>query len=218
MMGGDIYNIVLIGKQASGKGTQADMLSKELGIPHISTGDIFRQIRIEDSDLGRKVKQLIDNGNLVPDEVTNEIVAERLKKPDCEKGFILDGFPRNTYQAEFLDRISRIGYAVLVEITDEEAVKRISARKSCEDCNANYNTIYLKPQLEGICDRCGGKLIIRDDDQPEAIRKRLSIYHGQTKPVLTFYKNKGLLLEIDGEQPIDKVFKDILSAINYINP
>ncbi len=209
------FNIVLIGKQASGKGTQADLLAKELGVPHISTGDIFRQIRTEDTALGRKVKQLIDNGNLVPDEVTNEIVEERLKKPDCKKGFILDGFPRNTYQAGFLDKTTRIDYAVLVEISDAEAIKRIGARRSCIDCKTGYNTVYIKPKKDGLCDKCGGKLIIRDDDKPDAIKQRLKIYHDQTKPVMDFYKRKGIFFEVKGEQAIDKVFADVLVAVGY---
>jgi len=208
------YNILMMGKQASGKGTQADLLAKELNIPHISTGDIFRNIMAEDSERGREMLAIMKSGILVSDEITNKIVAERLKQPDCKNGFILDGFPRNLHQAEFLvEKKISIDHCILVDISDEEAIKRMSSRRVCPVCKASFNTITVKPKVDGVCDACKGKLIIRADDEPEAIKQRLKTYHELTAPVLEFYDNKKTLLKINGEQPIDKVFKDLVGKI-----
>ena len=206
-------NYVLIGPQGSGKGTQAKLISKEYNIPHVSTGDIFREIRAQSTDLGRKIKELIDNGNLVPDEITNQIIAERLGKPDCREGFILDGYPRNIAQAEFLEKNHPVKKVILLEVSEKETVKRMSARRVCSQCKADYNTVYIRPEKEGICDKCGGRLIQRDDDGPEAIKKRLETYRKETAPLISYYDKRGILLKINGEQPIDEVFKDVVAGL-----
>jgi len=208
-----VRNYILIGPQGSGKGTQAKLIAEKYKIPHISTGDIFREMRTEESELGRKVKNLIDNGNLIPDEVTNQIVAVRLSKPDCKKGFILDGYPRNIAQAEFLEKQKPVSKVILLELSENETIRRMGARRICAVCKADYNTIYIKPKKEGVCDRCKGKLIIRDDDRPEAIKKRLEIYKSQTTPLINYYEKKGALFRVDGAQPIEKVLKDIVAGL-----
>jgi adenylate kinase len=206
-------NYVLIGPQGSGKGTQAKLISKEYNIPHVSTGDIFREIRAQSTDLGRKIKELIDNGNLVPDEITNQIIAERLGKPDCREGFILDGYPRNIAQAEFLEKNHPVKKVILLEVSEKETVKRMSARRVCSQCKADYNTVYIRPEKEGICDKCGGRLIQRDDDEPDAIKKRLETYRKETAPLISYYDKKGVLLKVNGEQQIDKMFKDVMVGL-----
>jgi adenylate kinase len=206
-------NYLLLGPQGSGKGTQAKLIAAEYHIPHISTGDIFRGMRAQDSFLGKKVKELIDNGNLVPDEITNQIVAERLAKPDCKQGFILDGYPRNIEQAKFLEQKKSVSKCISVGVSDAESIKRITARRVCSVCKADFNTIYIKPKKEGVCDKCNSKLMQRDDDAPEAVKKRLGIYYKETKPLLDFYEKKGVLLKVNGEQPVDKVFKDIVAGL-----
>jgi adenylate kinase len=182
-------------------------------IPHISTGDIFREMRAQNSALGKKVRGLIDNGNLVPDEITNQIVADRLAKPDCNEGFILDGYPRNIGQAKFLEQKKSVSKCISIEVSDAESIKRITARRVCSVCKADFNTVYIKPKKEGICDKCNGKLLQRDDDTPDAVKKRLEIYYKETKPLLDFYKKKGVLLKVNGEQPVDKVFKDVVAGL-----
>jgi adenylate kinase len=206
-------NYILLGPQGSGKGTQAKLMAAKYNIPHISTGDIFREMRAQNSALGKKVRGLIDNGNLVPDEITNQIVADRLAKPDCKQGFIIDGYPRNIGQAQFLEQKKPVNKYIYVEVSDVESIKRITARRVCSVCKADFNTIYIKPKKEGLCDKCNGKLMQRDDDTPEAVKKRLEIYYKETKPLLDFYKKKGVLLKVNGEQPIDKVFKDIVAGL-----
>ncbi|MBN1793017.1 adenylate kinase [Candidatus Woesearchaeota archaeon] len=206
-------NIVVLGAQGSGKGTQAERLERKFHIPHISTGDVFREMRTQDTELGRKVKDLIDKGIFVPDEITNQIVAERLKKDDAKPGFILDGYPRNISQAENLDRLRPIKHCILIEVGDDKSIERIGARRICSKCKANYNIIYLKPKVEGVCDSCGGELIMRDDDKPEAVKLRLSKYHSETAPLISFYEKKGVLLRINGEQMIEKVFLDIMKKL-----
>lgn len=206
-------NIVILGAQASGKGTQADLLSKKLGVPHISTGDIFREMAAGDSPLGKKLKEFMNSGQLVPDSIVNEILAERFKRPDARKGFVLDGYPRTLAQAELLEKQKKIGKSILVDVSDEEAIRRITSRRICSKCKASFNTIYIKPKKEGICDKCSGKLMMREDDQPEAASKRLDDYHRLTEPVIRFYDKKGVLLRVNGEQPIDKVFSDMMAML-----
>ncbi len=203
-------NILIFGPQASGKGTQAQKIAEHLDIPHISTGDMFRANIREGTELGKIAQELINQGNLVPDEITNKMVEKRLGEDDCKEGFILDGYPRNRTQAEFLDSLPyKMDVALNLEVSREEVINRISSRRVCADCKANYNIIYIKPQEEDKCDKCGGKLVQRDDDKPESIKKRLQIYDEQTKPLLDFYRKKGILLNIDGEKPIEEVFEDI---------
>ncbi|MFW6014310.1 MAG: adenylate kinase [Candidatus Nanoarchaeia archaeon] len=200
--------LVIMGPQGSGKGTQAQKLSRELNIPHISTGDIFRENIKNSTELGRQAKEYIDNGELVPDRLTIKIVLDRLTWRDCEKGFILDGFPRNTTQAKALDEKIDIDYAILVDISDEVAVDRISSRKTCDSCGL----IYAKTN-ETKCSKCGGTLYIRDDDTPETVKKRLQVYHENTKPVINHYDEKNNLMRINGENDIESVFLEIKRKI-----
>jgi adenylate kinase len=206
-------NYVLIGPQGSGKGTQAKLIAKKYSIPHISTGDIFREMKHEQTALGKKVRELMDKGNLIPDEITNQIVAQRILKPDCENGFVLDGYPRNLVQAEFLGQKKPVSKCIYIEISDSEAVKRISARLVCSVCKADYNTIYIKPRKAGACDRCNGKLIQREDDKPEFVKKRLETFHRETRPLLDYYEKQGVLLKVNGAQAIDKVFADVVNGL-----
>ncbi len=205
--------IVLMGPQGSGKGTQAQLLGERYHLPYISTGDMFRQAVKEQTDLGKKIKDLLDRGELVPDELTNALVAERLSQPDCQAGFILDGFPRNLDQAKFLLDHFSIDFVFEIDISDDEAVKRISGRRVC-DCGMTYHIIYNPPQQEGVCDRCGGELKIRSDDQEEAVRRRLQIYHDQTAKIIPFFQEQGIFYHINGQQPIADVNKDIVKIIS----
>jgi adenylate kinase len=203
--------LIIIGPQASGKGTQAILLSDELSIPHISTGDILRQNIKDNTELGKIALEYINKGDLIPDEVINDVVEKRINEEDCKNGFILDGYPRNPNQAAKLDEITKIDYVIEVDISDEEAVKRIGMRRTCEGCGAIYST--YDSDYEDKCKKCGGRLIIRDDDKEEAVRKRLEIYHDETEPVLAYYKKTGKLLKIDGERPIKEIFRDIIKRI-----
>ncbi|MBU1202064.1 MAG: adenylate kinase [Nanoarchaeota archaeon] len=208
-------NLIIFGPQASGKGTQAEKIASNYQIIHISTGDIFRNNISKGTELGRIAKEIINKGNLVPDDITNKIVENRLAQKDCDKGFILDGYPRNYHQVEFLDKLHRkITRVINLDVPREELIKRISNRRVCSDCKANYNLIYIKPKKQGLCDECEGTLVQRDDDKPKAIEKRLNIYDNQTKQLLDFYQKKGVLININGDQPIEKVFKDIISSLN----
>ncbi len=200
--------LIMLGPQGSGKGTQAKLLSEKFAIPHISTGDIFRENIKNKTELGKKALEYINKGKLVPDELVNEIVSSKIAHL---QGFILDGYPRKLSQAEFLESFSNIDYAIEISISDEAAIKRISGRRVCESCGATYS-IYDEGYT-GKCLKCGSELKIRDDDKEEAVKKRLEIYHTETKPLLGFYSSKGILIKIDGEQPIEKVFEDILCRI-----
>lgn len=199
--------LLIMGPQGSGKGTQAQMLSDELKIPHISTGDIFRENIKGETELGKKAKEYIDNGQLVPDELTIQLIRGRLSKEDCDNGFILDGFPRNTAQAKAMDNIVEIDYIIFIDISDDEAVRRISGRRTCESCGK----VFKADDSVTNCDKCGGNLVIRDDDKPETIRNRLKVYHENTAPLEEYYSDK--ILKIDGERPIEKIFDDILSRL-----
>ncbi len=203
--------ILMIGPQASGKGTQAELVSEELDTPHISTGDMFRENIRSLTELGKLALSYTRKGDLVPDDVTNQIVAERIARPDCSGGFVLDGYPRNLPQARFLDSITKLDYAVEIRICDEEAVKRITGRRTCKKCGAVYSIFMEGMDLNNVCKKCGGQLVIRDDDREDAVRKRLAIYHTETEPVLGHYKN--ILVSINGEQPVQKVFADIMKKI-----
>jgi len=210
------YRIIMLGPQGSGKGTQADMLTAKLGIPKISTGDIFRQNIKDGTELGQKVKAIIDEGKLVPDELTNDIMKNRIKEPDCANGFILDGYPRNLFQAEALDKVTQITHVLEVYIPDKESVKRISGRRSCH-CGRVYHLEYNPPKNDEVCDDCGEKLYIRDDDKPEAIQERLKIYHEQSEPLVEYYKEKGVHVRIDGLPPIEEVSKEIVEKLDVAN-
>ena len=213
--------LLLLGPPGAGKGTQAARLEAAYDLPHISTGDIFRKAIKEETELGKKAKEYMDQGKLVPDEVTNGIVKERLAEPDCQTGFILDGFPRTVNQAEALSQIlTDLDYsldaAVNIKVSDEEVVNRLSGRRICSDCGATYHVDFKPPQEEGICDECGGELYQRDDDTPETIKERLEVYYDQTEAVVDYYEQQDLLLEIDGEQDLDEVFAAIKENLEQI--
>lgn len=210
--------LIMLGAPGAGKGSQAKVLSDKYGIPHISTGDIFRANIKEGTELGKKAKEYMDKGLLVPDELVCDLVVDRIKQSDCEKGFILDGFPRTIPQAESLsaalDEINEaMDFAIDLEVEDEVIVKRMGGRRACIKCGATYHVENMKPQKEGICDRCQSELVLRDDDKPETVKKRLSVYHEQTKPLIDYYRNKGILKEFDGTKAPAQVTEDIISAI-----
>jgi len=201
--------IIFIGPQGSGKGTQAKIISEELNIPHISTGDLFRML---EGKLREEVDSYVNKGKLVPDELTVKILKERITKPDCKDGFILDGFPRNIAQANMLDTITKIDKVIEITLTDELAIERISSRWSCKKCGTIFNTITNPPKIKGVCDKCQGELYRRADDNPEAIKKRLETYHKETEPILKKYKS--VVVSIDGDQEIDKISEEILENLN----
>ena len=205
-------NIVLMGLPGAGKGTQADKIVEKYEIPHISTGDMFRAAIQEGTELGVKAKSFMDQGALVPDEVTIGIVRERLSKADCGKGFLLDGFPRTVPQAKALDELlSELGrsieYVLNIQVEMDELVARLSGRRICKECGTSYHLIFNPPKVEGKCDKDGGELYQRADDNPETVTNRLEVNMTQTAPLLSFYDEKSVLTNIDGQQNIDKVFK-----------
>lgn len=211
-------NLILMGLPGAGKGTQAEKIKDKYNIPHISTGDMFRLAIKEGTELGRKAKEYMDQGELVPDEVTIGIVKERLGKADCENGFLLDGFPRNTAQAEALQQLltelnRTLDYALHVDVPEEKLVERLTGRRICPTCGTAYHVAYNPPKVEGICDKDGSELIQRDDDQPETVKKRLSVNIKQTQPLLDFYQDKGYLLKVNGDRDIEVVFQDIQSKL-----
>lgn len=206
--------LVLIGPQGCGKGTQAEMLVEKYGIAHISTGDIFRENIKNQTELGKLAKSFIDKGDLVPDEVTVNMVKDRLKKPDCKKGYILDGFPRDIPQANMLDAFDKIDHVILMEIDDKESVKRISNRRTCMNCKNVYNLITHPPKVAGKCDKCGSEIVQRDDDKEEAIKKRLEHYHQETKPIVEHYKKKHIVVTVNGMNQIDEVFAEIVTKLS----
>lgn len=208
-----------MGLPGAGKGTQAEKIQEQYHIPHISTGDMFRLAIKEETELGKQAKAFMDEGALVPDEVTNGIVEERLAKDDCAKGFLLDGFPRTIPQAEALEEITgklkrQLDYVIHVDVPVEKLLARLTGRRVCPTCGATYHVLNNPPKKEGICDRDGEALIQRADDTEETVEKRLSVNIEQQKPLLDFYEAKGILINVNGDQPIDKVFADIQAAIN----
>ena len=213
--------LVLLGPPGAGKGTQAARLEDYYDIPHISTGDIFRKAIKEETELGQRAKEYLDEGKLVPDEVTNGIVKERLAESDCKDGFILDGFPRTINQAEALSQILndlnyKLDAAVNIEVSDDEVIKRLSGRRVCSDCGATYHVDFNPPQEEGSCDKCGGELYQRDDDTPETIKERLEVYYDKTAAVVDYYKDKDLVVTINGQQGLDEVFAAIKENLTGI--
>jgi adenylate kinase len=205
-------NLILLGPPGSGKGTQAKLLAEKLSVPHISTGDIFRQNIKNQTELGLQVKSILDAGELVPNEVTDELVKNRLAEADCVNGFILDGYPRNLHQCEQLDIMTKLDKAINVIVSDEEVTKRLSSRRSCPKCKKIYNLLFNPPAVEGKCE-CGSDLILRDDDTPEVIANRLKVYHEQAEPILNYYKEKGNLVDVNGEIGKENVFAEILEKI-----
>ena len=207
-------NLVLMGPPGAGKGTQGEILAKKLGIDTISTGVMLRTAIKEQTEVGKLAEQYINDGKLVPDDVIVSIVKERLSQPDCQKGFILDGFPRTTAQAEALTASGvKIGKVLSLEVEDDVIVKRLSSRRECSKCGAPYSTLFNKPQTEGKCDKCGGELIQRADDNPETIMKRLSVYHEQTEPIKSYYEKLGLLVTADGEHELADTTKNVMKAL-----
>lgn len=207
-------NLVLMGLPGAGKGTQAEKIVQKYGIPHISTGDMFRAAIKDETDLGLKAKSFMDKGELVPDEVTIGIVRERLSKDDCEKGFLLDGFPRTVAQADALENIlsylnKKIDYVINIDVDQSILMERLTGRRICKDCGATYHLVFNPPAKDGVCDRCGGELYQRADDNEATVQNRLDVNIKQTKPLLDFYETKGYLRNIDGQQDINKVFSDL---------
>lgn len=208
--------IIMLGAPGAGKGTQAKMISEKYDIPHISTGDIFRANIKNGTELGKKAKSYMDQGLLVPDELVVDLVVDRVKKDDCAKGYILDGFPRTIPQAEALDAAlgeEKIDYALDIEVPDENIIKRMAGRRACVGCGATYHLVYNPTKTEGVCDACGEKLILRDDDKPETVQKRLDVYHEQTQPLIDYYKKAGSLVEMDGTVDIQVVFENIVKIL-----
>lgn len=210
--------IIMLGAPGAGKGTQAKKIAEKYEIPHISTGDIFRFNIKEGTELGMKAKAFMDQGALVPDELTIGMLMDRIQKADCVNGYVLDGFPRTIPQAESLtaalsERGQKIDYAVNVDVPDENIVNRMSGRRACLKCGATYHVVYKPSKVEGICDVCGESLVLRDDDKPETVLKRLSVYHDQTQPLIDYYKEAGVLANVDGTQDMEKVFSDIVAVL-----
>ncbi|HIW20905.1 MAG TPA: adenylate kinase [Candidatus Dorea intestinavium] len=210
--------IVMLGAPGAGKGTQAIKISEKYNIPHISTGDIFRSNIKQGTELGTEAKKYMDQGLLVPDELVVALVADRITKEDCKDGFVLDGFPRTIPQAEALDKElekieEKIDFAIEVDVKDENIIKRMAGRRACVDCGATYHIEYAPTKVEGICDQCGGKLILRDDDKPETVQKRLQVYHEQTRPLIEYYNGHNILKTVDGAIGIEDVFNNIVEIL-----
>ena len=210
--------IIMLGAPGAGKGTQAKQIAAKYEIPHISTGDIFRANIKNGTELGKKAKEYMDQGLLVPDELTCDLVMDRIQQEDCVNGFVLDGFPRTIPQAEALtaalDNINqKMDFAIDVDVPDENIVNRMSGRRACLNCGATYHVVSIPTKVEGICDRCGNEVVLRDDDKPETVQKRLSVYHEQTKPLIDYYGAHGILQSVDGTQTMEKVFKDIIAIL-----
>lgn len=214
-------NIILMGLPGAGKGTQASEIVKKFPIPHISTGDMFRKAIKDETDLGKEAKSYMDRGELVPDEVTVGIVKERISEDDAKKGFLLDGFPRTIDQAESLSQIMseldrEIDAVINIEVPEEELMKRLTGRRICEKCGTTYHLVFNPPKVDGICDIDGGKLYQREDDNPETVSNRLSVNVKQSKPILEYYNNKGVLKNIDGSKDIDEVTNDVIDILDHL--
>ena len=210
--------IIMLGAPGAGKGTKAKMIADKYGVPHVSTGDIFRANIKNGTELGMEAKKYMDQGLLVPDELTVRILLDRVAQDDCKNGYVLDGFPRTIPQAEVLDsELTKLGdhidYAINVDVPDENIVKRMSGRRACLTCGATYHIEHVPPKKEGICDVCGSELVLRDDDKPETVKNRLNVYHEQTQPLIDFYTEKGVLKTVDGTVPMEEVFAAITAIL-----
>lgn len=210
--------IIMLGAPGAGKGTQAKKIAAKYQIPHVSTGDIFRANIKNGTELGMKAKSYMDAGGLVPDEITIGMLLDRIHEADCENGYVLDGFPRTIPQAESLTEAlagmdEKIDYAVNVDVPDENIISRMSGRRACLNCGATYHIVFNPPKQEGVCDVCGDKLVLRDDDKPETVQKRLSVYHDQTQPLIEYYEKAGVLKQVDGTQDMEAVFQDIVKIL-----
>jgi adenylate kinase len=218
MMSLETRYVVLLGPPASGKGTQAARLHKELDLPHVASGDLFRENLKKETELGLKAKTYMDRGALVPDDITIAMVMDRLSRPDCEHGALLDGFPRTIAQAEALDEAlaeqgHRISSVLNIAVPDDVLVERVSGRRLCRTCGEAYHVKFNPPQRPGLCDKDGGELYQRDDDRPETVRERLKVYWDQTSPLIDYYCDQGVLVEVDGDQSIDAVTEDLRAAL-----
>ena len=210
--------IIMLGAPGAGKGTQAKKIAEKYGIPHISTGDIFRANIKNQTELGMKAKGYMDQGMLVPDELTLELIMDRFTNDDCKNGYVLDGFPRTVPQAEALtkalaDKQDAVDYAINVDVPDEAIVTRMSGRRACLACGGTYHIKFNPTKVEGICDACGGELVLRNDDKPETVQKRLDVYHEQTQPLIDYYQTQNILKEVDGTLPLDEVFRAIIAIL-----
>ena len=210
--------IIMLGAPGAGKGTQAKKIAEKYRIPHVSTGDIFRSNIKEGTQLGRKAKEYMDQGALVPDELTIGMLMDRIQQEDCKNGYVLDGFPRTIPQAESLQKAitemgQKIDFAINVDVPDENIINRMSGRRACISCGATYHIVYNPSKVAGICDVCGSELVLRDDDKPETVKKRLAVYHDQTRPLIDYYKEAGVLVNVDGTQELNKVFSDITDIL-----
>lgn len=210
--------IIMLGAPGAGKGTQAKRIAEKYSIPHISTGDIFRANIKNGTELGKKAKTYMDQGLLVPDELVVDLVVDRVNQDDCANGYVLDGFPRTIPQAEALDAaLASMGqsmdYAINVEVPDENIVARMSGRRACVDCGATYHIVHAPTKQENVCDNCNGELILRDDDKSETVQKRLNVYHDQTQPLIDYYQNKNILVEVDGTVHMEDVFAAIVEIL-----
>ena len=210
--------IVMLGAPGAGKGTQADLICAEYNIPHISTGDIFRANIKNGTELGKRAKAYMDKGELVPDQLTVEILLDRVAQDDCKEGYVLDGFPRTIPQAEVLDDAlgklsAKVDHAINVDVPDDAIVARMSGRRSCPDCGTVYHIVYNKPAKDGTCDKCGASLVQREDDAEETVRNRLKVYHDQTAPLIDFYEKKGALKTVDGTQDMKQVTDNIFAIL-----
>ena len=210
--------IIMLGAPGAGKGTHAKKITEKFGIPAISTGDIFRENIKNGTELGKKAKEYMDAGNLVPDELVCDLVVDRLKQDDCKNGYILDGFPRTIPQAEALTAAlakndDAIDYALEIFIEDQAIIDRMSGRRVCKSCGATYHVVNIPPKTEGVCDECDGELIVRDEDAPETVKKRLDVYHEQTAPLIDYYKKQGILKVIDGSKGLDTCFEEICGIL-----
>ena len=210
--------IIMLGAPGAGKGTQAKKIADKYQVPHISTGDIFRANIKNGTELGKKAKTFMDQGLLVPDELVVDLVVDRVAQDDCENGYVLDGFPRTIPQAESLDAAlakmgQKVDYAIDVDVPDENIINRMSGRRACLSCGATYHIVYNPPKKEGICDVCGQQLVLRDDDKPETVKKRLDVYHDQTQPLIEYYKKAGVLAEVDGTLDMEEVFQAIVRIL-----
>lgn len=210
--------IVMLGAPGAGKGTQAKRIAEKYEIPHVSTGDILRANVKGETELGKKAKEFMDQGLLVPDELVIDMLMDRIAQPDCEKGYRLDGVPRTLPQAESLEEAlgrqgDKLDYAIDVNVPDENIVTRMGGRRACLGCGATYHVVFNPTKAEGICDVCGEKLILRDDDKPETVQKRLNVYHDQTQPLIDFYEKAGILKTVDGTMEMDRVFEAIVQIL-----
>jgi len=210
--------IIMLGAPGAGKGTQAKKLATKYGIPHISTGDIFRANIKNGTELGQKAKVYMDQGLLVPDELVVDLVVDRFKAPDCQNGYVLDGFPRTIPQAKELDAAlaknnDAVQYAIDMEMSDEEIITRMAGRRACINCGGTYHVITIPPKQDGICDVCAGELVLRDDDKPETVKKRLEVYHEQTQPLIQYYGEKGILKTVNGSNEANVAFAEIVGIL-----